>query len=279
MIILLEKSTLSMVHNGSDRIKSLPDCVDGFVNSVPLYIRIAAAVTCSMSVIGVLVMLYTYIAFKKYRNKAREIILHISLMDFMVALANFIGIVVDFDSLLYSYENNIARGKSEPHQFHVINNFCIAQAAFAVYGTICSLLWTTAFTVYFYILILGDDTKLSRRVSYSFYWICYGLPVIIIGWLSGTGKIGYSPVGGGGWCSLIFEKKIHTKDRFTIFFGYDLWLYVTFIVVFVITVAILCYLKTQVSTEVIMYVFGKQFTNHNSVMKCLCKLMSMLRTM
>ena len=235
-----------MVHNGSNTIKDLPHCVEGFVNSVPQYIRITAAVTCSFSVIGVLVIMYTYIAFKRYRNKAREIIIHISLMDFMVAVANLIGIVVDFDSLLYSLEKE---GSTVSYRFHVINNLCIAQAAFAVYGTICSVLWTTAFSVYFYFMIMGDNANLSRRVTYSFYGICYGLPLVIIAWLGKTGKIGYDPINGGGWCSLIFEKKLQNDDRFTIFLGYNLWMYITFVVVFTITIAILCYLKTQVSTS------------------------------
>ena len=251
-----------MSNGSTPAIQSLPYCVEGFVNSVPPYIKITAAVSCALSVVGVLLILYTYVAYKKFRNKAREIILHISLMDFTVSVANFIGIVVDFDALLYNYENAGEAGMLVVHSssswFRSVNNLCIAQAAFAVYGTISSVLWTTALTVYFYFMIIGERARLAKRISYSFYFLCYGIPLLVIAWVGSTGKIGYSPVGGGGWCSLIFEKKIYAKDRFTIFFGYDLWMYITFIVVITATVSILTHLKTQVS-----YNYTDPFPDYN----------------
>ena len=150
-----------------------------------------------LSVVGVLMILYTHIAFRRYRSKAREIIVHISLMDLTVALANFIGIVVDFESMLYPYFDGGTYDVLHPvhdlptSKYRAINSLCITQAAFAVYGTICSVLWTASLVVYFYFTILGDNAKITKRIYYSFYVICYGLPALVVIWLGTTGKIGY----------------------------------------------------------------------------------------
>lgn len=244
-----------MVHHYGDdpapTIGPTPVCIHGYVNRVPTYIKTTSAVTCSLSIIGVVIIVYTYVAFKRFRSKMREIVVHISLMDFTVALANLIGIAVNFESRLYKYElpynQLISVNQSDSSFPHTLNNLCITQAAFAVYGTICSVLWTTALTVYCYFVIIGEDMKRTRRISYSFYIICYGLPLIVIAWLAITSRIGYSPEGGGGWCSLIVEnQRTFHNDRFTVFLGYNLWMYLTFIVILTVTVSILTYLKTQV---------------------------------
>ncbi len=256
-----------MAGNGST-IDTQPYCVEGFVNVVPPYIKATAAISCILSVLGVLVILYTHIAFRRYRSKAREIIIHVSLMDLTVALANFIGIVVDFESMLYPYFDGGTYDALHPvhdlsTKFRAINNLCITQAAFAVYGTICSVLWTTSLVVYFYFTILGDNAKITKIIFYSFYVICYGLPALVVVWLGTTGKIGYSPVGGGGWCSLVFES---AKDRYTLFLGYDLWMYITIVVIITATVAIMFHFKTQVIHACHVYFY--QYTVLLHALRC-----------
>ena len=264
-----------MAGNGST-INTQPYCVEGFINTVPPYIKGTAAVSCVLSVLGVLMILYTHIAFRRYRSKAREIIVHISLMDLTVALANFIGIVVDFESMLYPYFDGGTYDALHPvhdlstRKYRAINNLCITQAAFAVYGTICSVLWTASLVVYFYFTILGDNAKITKRIYYSFYVICYGLPALVVIWLGTTGKIGYSPVGGGGWCSLVQHSTLQTKDRYTLFLGYDLWMYVTIVVIVTATVAIIVHLKTQV------HVHAYQFIMYNIIVYIHCETMLLI---
>ena len=250
LCVVVQASKTSMkLHEDSNNslpVNKLPHCTEGFVNSVPEYIRVTAAVTCALSMLGALLIVATFFCFKRHRSKAREIIFNISLMDFTVSLANFVGIAVDFDSLLYRPTNPYG-AESPPHvhsDLHIINDLCISQAAFAIYGTISSVMWTTSLTIYFYIVIMSDGGQMANRAVYGFYVICYGLPLIVVGWLGWTGKIGYSPVGGGGWCSFIFTAG--PQDRFRILFGYNIWMYITICVVITTTLSIVCHLKMQV---------------------------------
>ena len=236
-----------IMSNGSDSSDGYaeidrPDCVNGFINHVPEYVKVIAGITCVLSMLGVLIIVLTYVCYKNFQSKAREIIVHISLMDFVVACSNFIGITVDFNSRLY----HVGTGDL-PQDYNVQNNLCIAQAAFAMYGTLGSIQWTIAIAIYFYIRIMIDDVKIAKRSVYGFYIVCYTLPLIMTIWFGATGKIGYSPIGGSGWCSLIVEERVGDKKRFAIFFGYNLWLYLTIIILPAIAISLLIHLKIQVS--------------------------------
>lgn len=226
-------------------IEKQADCVDGFVNNTPVYIKVIAAITCILSVAGSVSIILSYLCYKSLRTKAREVIVHISLMDLMAALANFIGIVVDFNARLYTVDNdNTPTGN--------VNNLCIAQAAFAMFGTLASILWTIAIAVYFYVHIMVEGNKMAQRFVYGFYIVCYGLPLLLTVWFGATGKIGHSPIGGSGWCSLIIEPKIGEKDKIALFFGNSLWIYMSFILIPVICISVIAYLRIEVHNNVLL---------------------------
>lgn len=222
-----------------------PDCVNGFVNNTPVYIKVIAAITCVLSVAGSVSIILSYVCYKTLRTKAREVIVHISLMDLMAALANFIGIVVNFNALLYTGDDNDTPTGN-------VNNLCIAQAAFAMFGTLASILWTIAIAIYFYAQIMAEDNKMAQRFVYGFYIVCYGLPLLMTIWFGATGKIGHSPIGGSGWCSLIIEPKLGERDRIALFFGNSLWIYLYFILIPVICVSVIGYLRIQVHNDVLV---------------------------
>lgn len=248
---------------------SSQECVDGFINNVPGYIKVISAVTCVLSVIGSIFIVLSYLCYKELRNKAREVIVHISLMDLMSSMANLIGIAVNFDAFLYV--NPAAAPPTDHENYNTINNLCIAQAGFAMYGTLASILWTMAISVYFYISIMMEPSrKLIKKVVLGFYVVCYGVPLVMLIWFAATGKIGYSPVAGSGWCSLIVESVDNTvkggkivKDNFNLIFGSSLWIYMSFILIPLITISLLIYLKFKVRVVFISFSF--------IVSMCTCK--------
>ena len=226
-------------------IEKQADCVNGFVNNTPVYVKVIAAITCVLSVVGSVSIILSYVCYKSLRTKAREVVVHISLMDLMAALANFIGIVVNFNALLYTVNNDSTPTGN-------VNNLCIAQAAFAMYGTLASILWTIAIAIYFYVQIMVEDNKMAQRFVYWFYIVCYGLPLLMTIWFGASGKIGHSPIGGSGWCSLIIEPKVGERDRIALFFGNTLWIYLSFILIPVICVSVIAYLRIQVRNDVLL---------------------------
>lgn len=230
--------------NGSFPIEPKPDCVDGYVNNVPSYVKDVAAVTCALSVIGSISIILSYVFYKELRNKAREVIVHISLMDLMAASANLIGIIINFDARLYHPHGSV---QPLPEHYDTYNRLCIAQAAFGMYGTLASILWTLAIAVYFYIRIMADNSQVTKRSVYFYYIICYGLPLVMVIWFVTTGRLGYSPVGGSGWCSLITVTDMIERDTFTLFFGSSLWIYATFVLIPVIALSLTVHLRMKVN--------------------------------
>jgi len=65
-------------------------------------------------------------------------------MDFMVAAANFTGVVANFDKYLVDKTHMIY----PEQEYNIIQDVCLAQASFGMYSTHSSILWTIAIAVY-----------------------------------------------------------------------------------------------------------------------------------
>ena len=191
-------------------------------------VRALVGITYILSMVGAFLIILSYILIKDIRTEAREILVNISLMDFMTAAANFIGVLVNFDT----YLNNPIQNGTSTHTYQVMNNLCRSQAFFAMYGTISSVLWTICIAVYVFLRIMLEGKNIAQRAVYIFYCICYGLPFIVSIWFVFTGKLGYAPFGGSGWCSVIFYNST-TGERYILraIFSNDLWVYLTIVLV------------------------------------------------
>lgn len=218
-------------------------CVAGVPHKVMPSVRALVGITCILSMVGALLIILSYILIKDIRTKAREILVNLSLMDFMAAAANFIGVLVNFDT----YLNNSSENTTSTHTYHVMNDLCRSQAFFAMYGTISSVLWTICIAVYVFLRIMLEGKNIARKAVYVFYCISYGLPFIVCMWYMFTGKLGYAPFGGSGWCSVILYNST-TQERYSlrVIFANDLWIYLTIVLVPLIFVTLKFYLRYEV---------------------------------
>ena len=106
-------------------------------------VRVAVWITCSLSMLGALLIIFSYVCFKNMRSRAREILVHISIMDFLVAASNLTGAAVDFDRF-YNCSNKTNRLPCPAS----VDHWCKTQAFFAIYCTLGSVLWTMSLSVY-----------------------------------------------------------------------------------------------------------------------------------
>ena len=208
-------------------------------------LRAVVGVSCSLSILGSLLIILSYILFKKRRTRAREILLHISLMDLGVALANLIGLSVYFDQ--YYASHLLDKSNKVPAY---IDGLCRTQAFFAAYCTYGSILWTIALAGFLYFLIIHHKT----RIAIYFFWfshiVCYVLPLLVSLWLVLTKRLGYSPVDSSGWCSLNSrDLSMGKADIFITVFGNDLWIYLAIVTIPILYLSIRCYIANQVSIE------------------------------
>ena len=212
-----------------------------------LAVRLTVGATCLLSIVGATLIILSYACFKSLRTKAREILLHLSLMDFGVAAANFIGDVVNFDKFYNSTTGPI----------EAVKNLCTAQAFFAVYFTLGSVLWTISLAVYLYFLLVHRTTKNAKYFIYFSYVLCWGLPFFVTLWLVLTKRLGYSPYNASGWCSMIaVNPKTQAKDYFAVVIGYDLWIYLAMVLVPVMYCSVRWFLREEVSVAIAMDTTG-----------------------
>lgn len=214
--------------------------------------RAVVGATCFLSMIGSAMIIFTFIAFKHLRNHTRHILFHLSLMDFGVAAANFIGAIVYFDHYYYNGYNSLT------DTFDVsdtIRYSCQIQAAVAVTCNNSSILWTIAVAVYLHFRIVTHSNVEQHKVFFRslvicMLIICYGLPILLTVWLAFTDRIGFAPYDSAGWCTLIvlsFPNK--TKDLYADVFGNDLWVYIAFIVIPLLYFSIKFHTKHQVNLQ------------------------------
>ncbi len=207
-------------------------------------IRAVVGITCCLSIIGSLLIIFSYIVQKK-RTRAREILVHISVMDLGVGLSNLIGLSVFFNK--YYFRNNEA---IEPAAY--IIGMCKTQAFFAAYCTLGSIFWTTALAGYLYIIIVcRRNPKYSVYFLRFCYFFCYGFAIAISLWLVLIGKLGFSPHDSSGWCTLIVTNpETEESDFFIAVFANDLWIYLAIILIVIIYVALKCFLSNQVGVAI-----------------------------
>lgn len=207
-------------------------------------VRIAVWITCSLSMLGALLIIFSYVCFKSMRSKAREILVHISIMDFLVAASNLTGAAVNFDKF-YSCTKLTDSCSSYPTS---VDYWCKTQAFFAIYCTLGSVLWTISLSVYLYFFIVHHGTKKAKYSLYFSYFFCYLLPLVLTVWLLLTGKLGYSPYQSAGWCGPIFtDPATGIQHVYVEVISYDLWVYLTFILVPVLSISVHFYIRSEVS--------------------------------
>ena len=213
-------------------------------------LRAVVGVTCALSMVGASLIILSYCLIPDIRTKGREILLNLSLMDFVAAASNCTGIAVDFQRYLGGNgdPNSNSSNSSSDSINGVMNRLCMAQAVFAQYSTVSSILWTVCLAVYIYLCVMMPNKRVPLRSVLVFYLLSYGLPLIVSIWYLTTGKLGFDHIGGSGWCTV----KLQPGKFITPFFTNDLWVYLTIFLVPVVFVALHYHLKREVSSNEIV---------------------------
>ena len=215
--------------------------------------RAVVGATCVLSMAGSILIVLSYLLFKQLRTRARLILVHLSLMDFGVALANFIGAVVYFDRYYYKSQT-----VSSYHLPKSVSVSCVAQAVVAITSSNSSVFWTVAVAVYLHFKIVthaGADDRLFKYLMYFFYIFNYGLPILLSIWLLRTERLGFAPYDSSGWCSIIVKRGDEERiDNVAGIVGYDLWIYIAILIIPALYISVKVHAKRQVSKKNIITV-------------------------
>ncbi len=212
------------------------------------WVRGIVMAVCVLSMLGALLIVLSYLCWKDLRSKGRQILVHISIMDFGVGFSNLYGAAVHFTdhyqkttyyncttfiSKLFVpsyFSERTAYSSIMCPESEQIQSLCLAQAVLSLFFTYASIFWTLSLSFYLYFRIVHGSTRLAQYSLIFSYFICYGIPILLALWMLLTGRLGYSPYESAGWCTLILNHPAtRERDMFAATFGYNIWIILTFI--------------------------------------------------
>ena len=196
-------------------------------------VQVCVGITCVLSALGAALIIFSFAAFKELRTAARQVLLNLSVADIIVAGSHLTGLFLNYERYVRADQQALEASSRDPR--------CVSQAAFTVFGTIASFLWTMAIAVYMFCVIVFKKSKLARRLVVAFYLVCWGLPAVIVLYLALEWKFGFQSSITIGWCFIQTNSTI--KDVWGETVGYDIWTYLTLLVLPVLCVPLFCYLK------------------------------------
>ncbi len=168
---------------------------------VPGEVKSAEALSTTMSVISILgcsLIIFTYIAYKDIRTRARAMLFHLSVADLIINISLLVGLYLNFARITEGIEGHHKHGKAHIHKADLIFNStsdprCYLQAAVTIYGTVVSLLWSNMIGVFMVILVVKQNK--SQRINCIFYivacFVCWLFPLIIVTIDGALKKFGY----------------------------------------------------------------------------------------
>ncbi|KAL5499661.1 hypothetical protein EMCRGX_G011115 [Ephydatia muelleri] len=198
---------------------------------IPL--RVTVLLTCALSIVGSALIVLSYVCFKNSRSKARQILVHLSVVNLGAGLSDFLGGVLYFQ---FNYEEV---GLSENDGKAVV---CKILASVSLYCSLSSILWSATLAAHLYFVLTGYvDVTRHLRLSYVFD---YGLPVLFVVWFLSTHRLGYNRHLAN--CNVVYETA-GRKDFVATVFGNDLLTYGAAVLISALSVSVRAQIREEMS--------------------------------
>jgi len=161
-------------------------------------LRVTVGITCCLSMFGAILIIASYFVMPDVQTKSRQILVHLSFADFGVSCSNFIGVAVYFDQYIRHCPHDeyattdgtvLHSGVKSVLSCNTLRGLCKAQAFFAAYSTLASVMWTLSLAIYIYCLVVHSSKRVHYKIVYVANVVCWGLPMLIVIWLISTGIV------------------------------------------------------------------------------------------
>ncbi|KAL5499668.1 hypothetical protein EMCRGX_G011123 [Ephydatia muelleri] len=179
---------------------------------------IAISITSLLSIFGATFIILSYVAFRKIRTQTRQFLVNLSIADLVLALSSLIG------ALVY-YGNAGLQEATEDSD--MLQRMCAAQAAFTMFGVLSTMFWTVAVAFYLCVLVVLHK-QTGWVLVVVLYVVCWGIPGVLTIWLGVSEHLGLDQGATNGFCAVI-PGAANSSDPYVIVVGYDMWLYLAFI--------------------------------------------------
>lgn len=158
------------------------------VGRIPTYCSI---VSCSLSVLGSLLVFLAYFLLKDIRNTAQKIITLLALADLFTA-SGYLAAAWNF--LTHFEEKDVSKC------LNVFQPACAIQSYITTWSSLCSFSWTCALALHFYLVLSPDKKHLPPKILVYENVISWFVPILIVFPLLCTDKLGFTQYAASNWC-------------------------------------------------------------------------------
>lgn len=180
-------------------------------HAVEVALFVVQGVVSFFSILGSLLIILSYVAFKSLRTTSRLLIVHVAVANFMVTIPNFASVFMDYES---KFKLPVAIGNrtenttvinattksvacSENHllddESHVYCQVCVYQAFVSIFGTLASIFLTVCVCIHFFALVYYQNIKRASQIAYLYYVLAWLIPLGISLWLLFHNWLGFEP--------------------------------------------------------------------------------------
>ena len=233
----------------------------------------------SLSTVGSLLLIVSYIALKRLRTKSRLLIAHLAAANLLQALPNFVAVFIDFrskfkfnsdaGSILMNdtviTKNLTCSGEEQlfGHTTQQYCSLCVYLQFFSIFGFLATIFWTVCVCIHYFILVFYWDRKLASRLTYVYYVIAWPVPLSIGLWLLLHNWLGFEPTYSIVNCAIKTScvpnhrpyqyQESYNADNWNriigVAFGMKIWQLLAFLVIPCLFIAIQCKNRKNVSNS------------------------------
>ena len=190
----------------------------------------ATLVSSCLSIVGSTLTIIPFLLWKDVRQSStRKFLFFLAISDFFTAVffssaAISRGLLTENDSIHYKDESQSYLNLTGEYY-----DFCTAQAVLSVYFQCVSFFLTSALAIYFFVVLICNRPRISRKLMIATITISWCVPMITTGCLFGAKKFGLGDSRSSvGWCFINDEivKKAKTLEEHNElvleYFGFEL---------------------------------------------------------
>ena len=158
------------------------------VGRAPTYCSI---VSCSLSVLGSLLIFIAYFVLKDIRNTAQKIITLLAIADLFTASGYLLA--------AWNFLTHFGE-RDQSKCLNVFQPVCAIQSYITTWSSLCSFGWTCALALHFYLVLSPTKKHLPPKLLVYENIVAWFVPIVIVLPLLCTDKLGFTQYAASNWC-------------------------------------------------------------------------------
>lgn len=157
------------------------------------------------SIVGSLLIIITFVAYKEVRTVGRAILVFLAIADFFTGVGYIFGTAV-----FLHYRSKVDSYSETPNGSYI--PLCEIQSFITTVFPISSFIWTTNLAVYFFITIVLRKIWAAKKLMIVFHITSWGIPLLICIPAAAAGILGPATSRSSvSWCWIKFNQELNNS--------------------------------------------------------------------